>query len=151
MTQQSSVDNANLPFILSGSVIQTQSATISQDAGRSTGALLTNTLMAKTAATGDYVPYTDVTATDGTAIPAGIYVGDDITQAAIVAGDVLINQILLLGDAATFDVAQLVLENSVALDDVIGTGVTLTTVGDELRKIGFISEATVLISETENA
>lgn len=142
-------DNSNLALIKVGRYLGTQLGILFTDAGRTTD-LLTNTLLAKIAATGKVVPYTDVAATDGTAIPYGIYVGEDIPFADIVAGDVEDLPIALLGDAASFDSDLLVLENSVTLADVIGTGVTLTTVGDELRKIGFIPEVTVLITEQEN-
>ena len=150
MAVQNSTDLKNVPFITSGQILQTQSGVLLTIGARSTD-LLTNTLMAKIAATGKYAPYTDVAAVDGTAIPAGFYIGDDIAFALIAAGDVSNLLIATLGSVATFDPDELVLENSVTLADVIGTGVTLTTVGDELIKKGFISEVTVLISQPENA
>ena len=141
-------DNKNIGFIKSGRFVQTQESVFKQDGSRSTD-LLTKTLLGQEAATGLWVPYTDITATDGTAVPKGIFNGDDIPFADLVAGNVTNQLVMLLGDACTFDSDELVLENSVTLADVIGTGVTQTTVGAELAKIGFISEATVLISEPE--
>lgn len=147
---QARQDNKNIGFIKSGRFLNTQEALFLQDAGRGVVPLVTNTLVAQIAATGKWVPYTNVAATDGSAVPKGIFIGDDILGADLVAGDVANQVVALLGDACSFDSDELVLENSVTLADVIGTGVTTTTVGAELAKIGFISEATVLISEPEN-
>jgi hypothetical protein len=95
------------------------------------------------------VPFTDETATDGDAIPQGIYVGPDIPAADLVAGDVVDNQILV--GAALFDVNQLVIENSKTLNTVINaTGgadnINIKTVRDYLADKGLFAEDTTDIS-----
>lgn len=70
-----------------------------------------------------------VTAATGeasTAIPAGILGSDDITQAAIVAGDVDDVKVFTSGEPKYFNEEKIVLENSLTLDDVIpATGKTI--------------------------
>ena len=123
-------------------------AVILQDAGRATP-LVQYTLMAKIAATGKYVPYTDETAVDGTAIPAGIYMGDDIAAADLVAGDVVDAPILFFG--ARFADTKLVIENSKLLTTIIAVGtINARTVEDELVRLTLIPENFVNISNFEN-
>lgn len=146
MSIENSLNNNNTPFILFvGPGASDAAATLFTDAGRST-VLAQFTVLAKISATGKYVPYTDIAATDGTAFPAGIYTGPDIAAVDIAAADV-VNLPVLVGGNAFFDKNQLILENSLTLETVIG-GVTLfnQTVSDALKKIGLYSEDTVDIS-----
>lgn len=153
MTVQSSLDNNSVPFIrFANPAVIDGVAVIAQDAGRAT-ALAPFTLMAKIAATKKWVPFTDETAVDGSAIPAGVYLGASITAAAIVAGDVVDNQILV--GAALIDLNQLIIENSKTLDTVINaTGgadnINIQTVRDYLANKGIFAEDTVDISSFEN-
>lgn len=122
------------------------------DAGRTTD-LLSRTLMAKIAATGKWVPFTDETAVDGSAIPQGIYdpegVRGDIASADIVAGDVEDIPIVIFG--AFFDADRLVIENSKTLDTVIGaTTIHAKTVEDALRERSLIAENQISVSNYEN-
>ncbi len=55
---------------------------------------------------------------DGTTLPTGIFVGTAITAAALVAGDVT-GQMVLVGGNVVVDKDQVVLENSLALTDVV--------------------------------
>lgn len=147
MSVQNNLDNNNTPFILLANPgASDAAATLLQDAGRGAVALVQFTLLAKISATGKYVPYTDIAAVDGSGLPAGIYLGDDIAGADIVAGDV-VDLPVLVGGNAFFDENQLILENSLTLATVIG-GVTLhnQTIRDALKKIGLYSEDTVDIS-----
>ena len=154
MTVQARQNNSSVPFIrfaFPGAIDQL--AVIAQDAGRS-AVLAYRTVMAKVAATEKWVPFTDETATDGSAIPAGIYVGPDIAAADIVAGDVSENQILV--GAAFVDLNQLVIENSKTLATVINaTGgadnIFIQTVRDYLAMRALFVEDTVDISSFENA
>ena len=154
MSVQSRQNNSSVPFIrfaYPGALEQL--AIIAQDAGRST-VLAFGTLMAKIAATQKWVPFTDETAVDGSAVPAGIYIGPNIAAADIVAGDVSENQILV--GAALIDLNQLVIENSKTLDTVINaTGgadnIVIQTVRDFLANRGIFVEDTVDISAFENA
>ncbi len=150
MNVQASQDNSSVPFIrFAKPAVIDELAVLSQDAGRTT-VLASKTLMAKIAATQKWEPFTDETATDGTAIPQGIYVGPDITAAALVAGDITDNQILV--GAALIDKNQLVIENSKTLDTVINaTGaadnINIKTVRDYLADKGLFVEDTTDISE----
>ncbi len=149
MSVQASSDNSSVPFIrFANPAVIDEEAVLSQDAGRS-AVLASKTLMAKIAAPQKWEPFTDETATDGTAIPQGIYVGPDIAAADLVAGDVVDNQILV--GAALIDKNQLVIENSKTLDTVINaTGgadnINIKTVRDYLADKGLFVEDTTDIS-----
>lgn len=84
-----------------------------------------------------------VTAATGeasTAIPIGIFVGNDIATADLVADDVTDQLVVDYGDHATFDVDKLILENSLDIDDIIsGTG---KSIRQHLTDIGLIASAT---------
>lgn len=66
-------------------------------------------------------------------IPAGIYMGDDIAAATIVAGDIT-NQDLLIGDDKMIDEDLIILENSLTLASVISA--TGLTIRQHLQNIG---------------
>jgi hypothetical protein len=148
MSVQVRTDISSEPFIRAGRSLTRDSQIILQDAGR-TENLLSRTLMAKVAATQKWVPFTDETATNGTAIPQGVYLGDDIAFADIVAGDVT-DLAILVGDAI-LDATQLVIENSLTVDTVITVGATdLRTVRDRMAGRGIFIEDTIAITEFEN-
>jgi hypothetical protein len=150
MAVQSESNNSTVPFILSGISFVSEAETLLTDAGRATP-LVHGTLMAKVAASGKWVPFTDETAVNGTAIPQGIFIGSDIAAADLVAGDV-VDQPILEGGALTIDVQQLVIENSKLLTTVITVGTTdLRTVRDHLMNKGIFTESTVDITGFENA
>jgi hypothetical protein len=158
MAVESRLDLTNYPFFLSGRLIHRDNETVKQDAGRTTP-LKRYTLMAQVAATGKWVPLTDVAALDGSNTARGIYVGDDISAAALVAGDVTACPIVVGGDLSTFDGAQLVLENSLTLasvcsDDPAGAdngAVNVRRISDDLARIGLYAESAVDIENFENA
>ena len=107
------------------------------------------TLLAKVAATGKYTPFINEAATDGTAIPAGIYFGPTISAADIVAGDV--ENIPVITAGIKFDGGMLVIENSKTLDTVIGAGtIHARTVRDYLRSYMLIPVPTIQHSGGEN-
>ena len=95
------------------------------------------------------------TATAGTGgtgvdIPQGIYMGDDILAATLVAADVVDLPILLRG--AMFDEDKLVLENSLDLDDVVGAGDPGSkTIRDILIDRNLVPTTTSAINAAENA
>jgi len=150
MTVQSRVDNTNFPFILSGSALKKGGQVLLQDAGRAIP-LAFGTLMAKVAASGKWVPFTDETATNGAAIPQGIYVGEEIAAADIVAGDIPDLEIIIGGGAITVDSQQVVIESSKLLTTVITVGTTdLRTVEDHMKNVGIFFELTIDIDELEN-
>lgn len=150
MAVQAERNNSNVPFVLFGVAVTSESETIIQDAGR-TEDLVYGTMMAKIAASQKWTPFIDETATDGTAIPQGVYLGADIPFADLVAGDI-VDVPILEGMAVTIDVQQLVIENSKLLTTVITVGTTdLRTVRDHLMAKGIFTETTVDITEFENA
>ena len=151
MAQQAERNNSNIAFVLEGQSYVSEAETLLQDAGRGAVALVWGTLMAKVAASQKWVPFTDETAVDGSAIPLGIYVGADVPGADLVAGDV-VNSPILRGGACTIDVEQLTIENSKTLGTVITVGTTdLRTVRDHLMEIGIFTESTTDITSFENA
>lgn len=142
------------PFITySHDCIRKDQETLLTDAGRTTP-LLSRTLMSKIAATGKWVPFTDETAVDGTAIPQGIYdpegVRGEIAAADIAAADVVDIPIVIFG--AIFDRDRLVIENSKTLATIIGAAtIHAKTVEDALRERSLIAENQISVSSYENA
>lgn len=157
MAVQSLGNLQSFPFFLSGNTISRDGETIAQDGARAT-VLKQFTLMAQIAASRKWVPLTDVTAVDGSNVARGIYVGDDIAAATLVAGDVTNCPIVVGGSCATFDSSLLVLENSLTLNSVVSddpagadNGVVHTRiVADDLARIGLFAESTVDIDGLEN-
>lgn len=153
MAVQARVDNTNFTFVLYGTPLIEKDAVLEQDAGRSIP-LANHTVMAKVASTQKWVPITSLTETTGESIPLGIFDGDAVLAATLVAGDVS-DASIIVGHNITVDVDQLVLENSLALDDVINaTGgadnIFVQTIQDYLANIGIYPEATVAVSGFEN-
>ena len=83
---------------------------------------------------------TPATGQASTAIPIGIFVGEAITAADLVAGDVEDQVVTIYGDPATFDVSKLILENSLDIDDVVQA--TGKTIRQHLTEIGLIASQT---------
>jgi hypothetical protein len=86
----------------------------------------------------------------GSDLPQGIYVGDSIAAATLVAGDVVDAPIIIFG--VVVDEDKLVLENSLTLEDVVGAGdVGARTIRDILRTLDIIPRTTRSVTSTENA
>ncbi len=155
MPVQVSSNNTSVPFIRSGFSLVKESETLLQDAGRSV-ALLFGTVMAKIAATGKWVPLTSLTTTTGASVAQGIFIGEDIAAADLVAGDV-VNQPILTGGACTVDENQVVMdEGTLDIDDVFSASDAtnvyyVVTVRDLLAQRGIYLEDTIDIDEFENA
>lgn len=96
-------------------------------------------------ADGDYEPLNGADV-NGQASVAGIYLGESIAAATIVAGDVADNPVLI-GGACTIDSAQIVLENSLTVDSILPSGLS---VREELAQVGIFVEDTVDIDGYEN-
>lgn len=149
MSVQVGLNVSNTPFVLSGHALSVSDGVIAQDAARS-AVLAKYTLLSKVAASQKWVPFISETATNGTAIPQGIYLGDDLTAASIAAGDIT-DVSILVGDAIV-DINQLVIEASKTLNTVITVGINdLRTVKDHLAARGIFVEDTINISNFENA
>lgn len=151
MGVQNQTDVDTRPFILeSGPDAYRKDAEILlQDGSRATD-LLSRTLMAKIVATGKVEPYNDETATNGTAIPYGVFDPEgsfgDIPKQDIIDGDVEGLPILLFG--AAFDKDKLVIENSKLLTTIIAVGtINARTVEDELRRNSLIAVDTISASK----
>jgi len=106
MSQQISGNNSSIPFAIGHSPIIREQETILQEATRSV-VLKQFTAMCRATVTGKWTPITSasITATDGKAMSFGIYIGDDIPSATLVAGDT--TGPILVADAL-YDNSQLV-------------------------------------------
>lgn len=100
-----------------------------------------------TVAVGKWVPFDPSAIADGSALFAGIYLGDEIAAATLVAGDVT-DSPMLVGGACTIDSGQLVFENSAALATAQADGKTLE---QAMAAYGIFVESTVDIDVHENA
>lgn len=94
---------------------------------------------------GDYKPL-DPDDVNGAAEVAGVYLGDSISAAKIVAGDVPDNPVLV-GGACTVDGSQIVFENSLTVNSILPSG---KTVREELALLGIFVEDTIDIDGFEN-
>lgn len=150
MPAQVRQDNDTTGFVIyTHPAYREDDGTIDQDAGRS-GDIVQYTLMGKVAATGSWVPFTDETAVDGSAATFGIYMGEDIAEADIIAGDIVDLPIVRFG--MTFNEDLLVIENSKTLETVISAAaVNAHTVRDALREQDLIPKETQSASRAENA
>jgi len=119
---QNSIVNKDFPLILSEDAKVLPFETLLTDASR-TVVMYSGTLLGQVAASKKWVPWTTVTATDGSSIPLGIYVGPDVTAAALAAGDVT-NAPILVGDAV-IDTNLIVFDKG---STGAGTALTLDTV-----------------------
>lgn len=146
MAVQNRADNSNAPLILSGETY-VMSQTIAQDGARAVP-LLCGTVMAQIAASGLWTPWVNTGAADGSQIPQGIYLGNDIPAADLVDGDVE-SRPILLGGCCTVDENRIVLDqDTLELDDAVPA---LTMTGRALlRSVGIFVEDTIDIAEFEN-
>lgn len=104
------------PYILDG-VPFTERVTLAQDAARST-ALVKGTVMTYDPTDEDWAPWTDETATDGTQRPCGIIL-EDITAAALVAGDIENVPMIVGGRGLVINEDLLTFENSLTKDTIV--------------------------------
>lgn len=150
MPVQTSQNNVNKPFILGGESL-TRNADIAQDAGRTTD-LLQFTVMAKNATSGLWVPFNDLTQTNGESVPRGIYLGDDIEAADLVDGNV--EDVPILYANALIDENQTVWDDdTLSADSIVNpANIEARTAREALLDSANIVlvEETVDISEFEN-
>ena len=142
MAVQDRRDQDTRPFVLhTYPAVRDDEAVFAQDGARSEP-LAPYTLLGQVAATELYVPY-NAGASDGSQYPAGIYVGEEIPAADIVAGDV--EDLPVITHGIRFDEDQLVLENG-----TLATTVDDRTVRRLLTDRTLIPVNTVAASEQEN-
>lgn len=149
MAFQNRGDLTTEQLILSGESLVVN-ADIAQDAQRAT-TLLTNTVMAKVAATGLWTPWVNVAGVDGSAIPRGIYVGDNIVAADLV-DDNIADAPIIIADCIVNENLVVCDDDILTLDSVIGAGTIFAAIGrDVLEDVsGIITEVCVSISHVEN-
>ena len=144
MAVQGTRNNVNKPFIVGGQGY-VKRGTVAQIPGRGTTAMAIHTLMGYNPSTKKWVPYTNVSATDGTQRPCGILM-QSLTAASLVAGDVT-DVAILIGNAVIDD-GLLVLENSVTLASIITVPTNVAiTVEDAMRQAGIYCASTIDITE----
>lgn len=137
-------------FWLRGDYDVKDDLTILTDGGRAIP-LAKYTLMAQIVATLKLVPMISLVLTTGASIPYGIFLGEDIPAADLVAGDVTDQQIAVLGEPADFDIEKLVFDQgTLDIDDIIDTGtVQAATVRKKLADIGFNASTTEEIFQAQ--
>lgn len=97
------------------------------------------------AANGQWVPWA-VDGVDGSEVPAGVLMVDSVTAAALVAGTVT-NQTMMVGGCLTADASQLIFDDgSSTLATVLPGG---KTIAETLDEIGIFTESTVDIASYE--
>jgi len=126
MAVQARLDQSNIPFLLEGKSLVDMAETILQIAGR-TVVLYKYTLMSQIASTGKWAPWlqANLAGTTGIQRPLGIYMGDDITAAALAAADVVNCPIMRGGAGVVVDEGQLVFDKG---DTGAGTPCTLADI-----------------------
>lgn len=149
MGVQTRLDTYIKKLLLSGESYVQDDVVFAQDAG-ATVDVVNYTVIAKNPATNQWITLTDVTSATGLGYPRGIYVGDTILAASLVAGTVTGKTAIVGGAGLTVDRSLLVFEGAtVALDDEI-TASNLT-VEDALRELGIFPESVSYVDQTENA
>jgi hypothetical protein len=149
MAVEARLDNVTVPFIKSG-LTYVENGVIAQDAGR-TAVLAQNTVMAFNATNQNWVPFTSLVDTEGESVPRGVYLGDDIPAADLVADDIEDIEILV-GGCCTVDQELLVFdEDTLDQDSIVNPGnIEARTARACLANVGIFIEDTVDISEAEN-
>jgi hypothetical protein len=150
MSVQARQDNTNKTLIKSGETY-VRNADIKQNAGRTTP-LLPYTVMALNATSRLWVPFTSLVATNGESVPRGIYMGDTILAADLVAGNVE-DKPILMGGCCTIDENMIVWDDDTLNEDSIvnPTNIEARTAREALAQAsGIFFEDTIDISEFEN-
>lgn len=117
MAVSATLTNSNSELVRFGVALVDHGATIKQNTDRG-GDLEHGTVMAYENTTKKWIPWTLVTAENGGSVPAGIYVGDDITAASLAAGDIT-DVPILKGGWCVVDKNKIVFDGNVDLDDVV--------------------------------
>jgi hypothetical protein len=113
MAVQNRADQSNTPLILSDDS-DVMNGTIIQDERRGAGVdLLYGTVMAQISASGLWTPFVSVAGVDGSGVPRGIYLGDDIAASDLVedniedcpilVGNARVNEQLVIWDQDILD------------------------------------------------
>ena len=149
MAVQNRQDNTTEPLILSENSL-VRNVDIAANAQRATD-LLQYTVMAEIAGTNQWVPFNAVNGVDGSAIPRGIYLGDDIPAADLVAG--VIEDVPMLVGNATVNASLVVFDDDILVPaSVIGAATihAMTAEAALAAHANIYLEETVAISNHEN-
>lgn len=150
MAVQNRVDSTTVPLLTSGYSF-VRNGDIAQNGGRTTP-LLYGTVMAYIAASGLWTPFVNAALTTGASIPRGIYLGDDIAAADLVAGNVE-DVPILVGGCCTVNESEIVFDDgTLTAESVIGAAsIHAVTARMALQQAsGIFMELSVNISEFEN-
>ena len=153
MAVQNRIDNTTEPLILSENSLVKNGTVMDLNAQR-TGPILRGTIMAKVVG-GDelWTPWVSVVGVDGSAVPRGIYIGDEITLAALSAAHGKIEDCpILVGDATVNEELVVCDQDTLTLESIIGAGTIWSVSGRLALKsaANIYIEETVAISEHEN-
>jgi len=144
MSVQDRRDISNHKFILSGeSLVRNQ--IIRQDVAR-TEPLLKNTVMALVYATLTWIPFTELANVDGSSLPIGIYLGDNILAADLVDGNIE-DCSILIGGCCTVDGERVVWDQDLQTKDSL---IGLINAEISLRMVGIFLEDTDDFTAFEN-
>ena len=155
MAVQNSGTNNAFPIVIGGSPKIREQEIIAQEATRSV-VLAKNTLMCKAAASGKWTPVTSATVslTTGAAVSLGIYVGEDIAAATLVAGDttgpILIGDAVIDSSLLVFGTGPTGVLTAQTLATLIGATVIALCIQDLLEFRGIFPAATLAIDGLEN-
>lgn len=144
-TLQATLTNDTTPFYLAGGPALFRDSETMATSGAGPD-ILKYTVLAQDPTTRKWTPFINIAATDGTAWPRGVYLGETILSATIIAGDVTDIQVLVGGNVHV-DEAKLVFEAAaVALTDQLGpvdaAGVQQMTVRRALEEIDIYPQPT---------
>lgn len=149
MAVQAREDNTTEPLILDGKSL-VRNETIAQDRARTTP-LLYGTVMAQISATREWTPFNDLTGVDGSAVPRGIYLGDDIEAADLVDGDIENCSILVGGDVKVNENLVVWDDDTLSADSIVNPGtIEARTAREALAENNIYLEDTLSITEFEN-
>ena len=144
MSVQNSL-NVSTKILIRDGITKYKNGTIAQDAARTTS-LLFGTVMAYNVVNQNWVPWNNAAALQGEAIPRGVYVGEDILAATLVAGDVE-DCPIVVGGLCELDAELIVYD-----DDTLTAATVVGVSNGEmlLREIGIYLADTTDNTEYEN-
>jgi hypothetical protein len=149
MAYQTRLDNDTTPLILSDSS-DVRNETLASIQGRVTP-ILYGTVMARVAADRRWVPWNNVLAVDGSALPRGIYLGDEIA-AADIAAEHIDDVPILVGNARVNEEKVVFDDDVLSANSIIGAGGIAATTGRDclMMTANIRLQLGVAISEHEN-
>lgn len=149
MAVQVRQDNTTEPLILSDES-DVRNEVLASIAQRATP-ILPNTVMAQNATTRRWVPFNDLTQTNGESVPRGIYLGDEIA-AADIAAEHIDDVPILVGNARVNEALVVFDDGTLNADSIVNPAtIEARTARAALAAAANIRlELTVAISEHEN-